>query len=58
MSLDKAIDHGKEHRKQYIDSRRFDRACRAHGTCAWCVENRRFKFRDKHPAGEEAENDV
>ena len=49
MSMDKAIQHGKEKRKQYFDSRRFARSCRAHGTCAYCRENRQFKFRDKKP---------
>ena len=53
MSLDKAIEHGKEHRKPYAGSRRYDPACRNHGLCKWCEENRRLKFRDKHPDDEE-----
>lgn len=53
MSLNKAIAHGKEHRKQYTDSRRYDPYCRNHGRCKWCENNRRFKFRDKHPADKE-----
>lgn len=38
MSLEKAIAHGKEHRKQYRDndSRAFDPECRNHGGCVWC----------------------
>lgn len=40
MSLDKAIEHGKEHRKPYYKSKRFDRTCRHGGTCDWCQENR------------------
>lgn len=40
MSLDKAIKHGKEHRKPYRGSRRFDRTCRNHGACPWCRNNR------------------
>ena len=43
--LDKGIEHGKEHRKQYYDSRAFDRSCRAHGGCLWCESNRKHKFR-------------
>ena len=40
--LDKAIDHGKEHRKKYKGSKSFDRSCRNHGNCGWCVTNRTF----------------
>lgn len=50
MSLNKAIDHGKEKRKPYIGAKATDCTCRNHGTCKWCEENRRHKFRDKHPA--------
>ena len=49
MSLDKAIESGKEHRKQYRGSKRVDKSCRNHGNhghgpghneCVWCKENR------------------
>lgn len=50
MSLDKAIKHGKEHRKPYYGSKAIDKTCRNHGSCPWCKENRKHKFRDKHPA--------
>lgn len=43
MSLDKAIDHGKEHRKPYRGSKAIDRTCRNHGGCDWCKENRMYK---------------
>ena len=49
MSLDKAIEHGKEHRKPYRGSKAIDYTCRNHGSCPWCERNRRHKFRDKHP---------
>lgn len=49
MSLDKAIAHGKERRKPYRGSKAFDYTCRNHGSCPWCEENRKHKFRDKHP---------
>lgn len=49
MSLDKAIEHGKEHRKPYTGSKAIDRTCRNHCGCDWCLENRLHKFRDKHP---------
>lgn len=40
MSLDKAIKHGKEHRKPYTGSKAIDCTCRNHGSCDWCKENR------------------
>lgn len=40
MSLDKAIKHGKEKRKQYTGARAVDLSCRNHGSCDWCKENR------------------
>ena len=49
MSLDKAIKHGKEHRKPYTGSKVYFASCRNHGGCPWCEENRKHKFRDKHP---------
>ena len=49
VSLDKAILHGKEHRKPYKGAKAIDGTCRNHGSCRWCVENRRHKMRDKHP---------
>ena len=47
MSLDKAIEHGKERRKPYRGSKAIDPSCRNHGGCPWCEENRKHKFRDK-----------
>ena len=43
MSLDKAIEHGKEHRKQYHGSKAIDKTCRNHGGCDWCEENRKYR---------------
>ena len=40
MSLDKAIEHGKEHRKPYKGSKRHHKSCRNHESCSWCEENR------------------
>ncbi len=48
MSLDKAIEHGKEKRKLYKGSKSFDRSCRNHGSCPYCMENRlRYKKLEK-----------
>ena len=43
MSLDKAIDHKKEHRKKYYKSKAIDRTCRNNGTCGYCKDNRLYK---------------
>jgi hypothetical protein len=40
MSLEKAIVYGKEHRKAYRGSKRFDHSCRNHGSCSYCESNR------------------
>jgi hypothetical protein len=45
MGLEKAIEHGKEHRKSYRGVKTFDRTCRNHGSCAWCRENRLHQIR-------------
>lgn len=45
MSMDKAIEHKKEHRKAYTGSEAIDRTCRNHGSCKWCKENRLHKFK-------------
>ena len=44
MSLDKAIEHGKEHRKPYYGSKAIDPSCRNHGVCLWCMMDRTHKF--------------
>lgn len=43
MALDKAIQHGKEHRKPYTGGKAIDKTCRNHGGCTWCEENRKYK---------------
>ena len=53
MSLDKAIIHGKEHRKPYTGAKAIDPTCRNNCGCDWCRENRQYKFRDKKPMLEE-----
>jgi len=54
MSLAKAIEHGKEHRREYRKSKAFDVSCRVHGgghkyPCYWCEKDRLYKnrFKDK-----------
>lgn len=48
MSLDKAIEFGKEKRKQFRKSKAFDITCRNHGSCPWCEGNRTIQARKEH----------
>lgn len=53
MSFDKAIAHGKEHRRTYKERGKpgeYDRTCRPHGgrsnnPCPWCEGNRLFRHK-------------
>ena len=47
MSLDKAIQHGKEKRKPYYRSGKFDPTCRPNGGCTYCENGRQHKHRKK-----------
>lgn len=49
MSLDKAIDSGKERRKPYRKSNRFDKTCRNHGTCPRCKSDRTHAGKRQEP---------
>lgn len=42
MSLDKAITHGKEHRKPYRGCKAIAKSCQNHGGCEWCLNNRQY----------------
>lgn len=53
MSLDKAVTHGKEHRKPYRKSKRFDGTCRNHGACSYCRDNRTYAGRRAAVVAEE-----
>ena len=52
MSLDKAIEHGKEKRKPYRGSKAVDATCRNHGSCVWCERNRTYKNKRREPPQE------
>ena len=43
MSLNKAIESGKEHRQEYRRAKAVSKMCRNHGGCKWCEENRQHK---------------
>ena len=57
MSLDKAIQYGKERRKPYRGSKSIDRTCRNHGSCGWCAGNRFHNSLVKIQAMKEKEKD-
>lgn len=45
MSLNKAIESGKEHRKPYRGAKSCDPMCRNHGGCKWCEDGRLHKYK-------------
>lgn len=53
MSLDKAIEHKKEHRKPWRGSKNFDKTCRNHGGCDWCKGNRLYSSKKKLDSAKE-----
>ena len=44
MSLNKAIESGKEHRKKYRHSKSVSKNCRNHGNCKYCKNNRLYQL--------------
>ena len=52
MALNKAIAHGKEHRKEYRGAKACDSTCRNHGSCGWCQSNRLYKNAKRFAATE------
>ena len=57
MSLDKAIEHGKEKRRPYHGSKAIDKSCRNHGSCDWCRENRMYRTNKSVEKMNEIENE-
>lgn len=57
MSLNKAIKHGKEKRKQYKGAKAIDATCRNHGSDYWCEKNRKIKYLRKEQAAKEKERE-
>lgn len=55
MALDKAIEHGKEHRKPYRGAKAIDATCRNHGSCPACKKRRLFKYKRQEPAKDKGE---
>ena len=49
MTLDKAIEHGKERRKPYRGAKSVDSTCRNHGSCPHCEGGRKHKAARQAP---------
>ncbi len=45
MSFDKYYPNRKDRRKPYYKSKRFDRSCRCHGNCQYCLSNRMYQYK-------------
>ena len=59
MSLDKAIEDGKEKRKPYRGAKAIDCTCRNHGSCTWCRDNRLHKrLKDEEASRQALEEDL
>lgn len=47
MSFDKNYPNRKDWRKPYRKSKRFDKQCRNHGKCSYCLSNRLHKHKKR-----------
>lgn len=53
MGFDKKYPNSKDARRRlhrYRDSRDFDKSCRCHGGCGWCLSNRMHRTRKREEA--------
>lgn len=55
MSLDKAIKHGKEKRRQYRGGKAICKSCRNHGGCPHCENGRKHRTEKRKPVQQEIE---
>lgn len=58
MSMEQGIKHGKEHRKPYYRSGKYDRTCRPHGGCPYCKRNREHAAKIREEAAIAQEDDA
>ena len=58
MSMDKAIESGKEHRKKDYGSKAIDKSCRCHGDCLGCLGNRMYQRKKKKKKMLDREKDM
>lgn len=57
MSLDKAIEHGKERRRQYRGAASVSSGCRHGGDCKYCQNNRTYKNRKRLAASKDKQEE-
>lgn len=57
MSFDKAIEHGKEHRKPYHGAKAIDSWCRNHGADEWSLSDRQYKNKKRQMSAEDKMKD-
>lgn len=57
MGLEKAIKHGKEHRKSCYGAKAVDQTYRNHGSCPWCMGNRLYHRRKLEQAASDSVKD-
>lgn len=60
MSLEKAINSGKEYRRNYKDydfAKYIYKSCRNHGACSWCEGNRLYNSKKRLQKANYIEND-
>lgn len=57
MSLDKAIEHGKEKRKPYRGAKAVDPSCRNHGSDDWAVSDRTYGTQKREEAARQREEE-
>lgn len=53
MTLDKAILHKKEHRKEYRGAKSVDKSCRNHGSDYWEQSNRLYSTNKREVSADE-----
>lgn len=53
MSLEKGIEYGKERRRDYQGSKKFDRSCRHGGSCDYCRNGRQYNSKKRELSIEE-----
>ena len=57
MSLNKAIEHNKEHRKPYTGNKQWSYYCRNHGGCTFCGGNRQYSRIKRELSAEQRMNE-
>ena len=58
MSMDKAIESGKEHRKKYYGTKAIDKSCRCHGSCPVCLGHRMYQYKKEKEKMLDSEKDM